>query len=108
MNSKKDTRFSDLYDIIGSSDATKKQREAAWQKLLLIENNFGFSIIIAAKFSWREFSDEYKEKAWQEMIKRKVKDDEINLHYLAVNAPETWSKRARVLEEKLLEKKNQR
>ena len=106
MNSKKDTQFSNLYDILGSSDATKKQRETAWQKLLLIEDNFGFSIIIAAKFSWREFSDEYKEKAWRELIKRKVKNDEINLYYLAVNAPEPWSKRARDLEEKLMMKKN--
>jgi len=97
VNSKNDTRFSVLYNIIGSSNATKKQREAAWQKLLLIEDNFGFSIIIAAEFSWLQFSNEYKEKAWQELLKRDIQNDEINLRYLVSNAPEPWGKRARDL-----------
>ena len=113
MDYKEDNRFSNLYDIIGSSSATKKQREDAWQKLSLIEDSLGFSIIIAAKFSWLEFSDEYKKKAWQKLpSKPENEEDLIWLHYLAVNAPEPWSKSAGNLEEKLkkklLSKKNKK
>ena len=94
MKRKKYGKFSDLYDIIGGRNSTEKQRQNAWQKLLLIENNSGFSAIIAAKYSWREFSKEYKEKAWQELLKRGIKNDEGHLDYLITNAPEPWKTEA--------------
>lgn len=100
-NSKKHPCFSDLYDIIGGSDTAEEERQLAWEQLLPIENNTGFAIIIAAKYSWREYPKEYKEKAWQELLKRDVKNDENSLHYLAVNALEPWCKSARDLEKKL-------
>ena len=104
MKRKKYGKFSDLYDIIGGRNSTEKQRQNAWQKLLPIENNSGFSTIIAAKYSWREFSKEYKEKAWKELERRKVKDDMQSLDYLATNAPEPWCNRARKLKNELEKK----
>lgn len=100
-NSKKHLCFSDLYDIIGNPNTIEEKRQLAWEQLLVIEDNIGFSIIIAAKYSWREFLEEYKERAWKELVKRGIENDEISLHYLRVNAPEPWNKRAAVLEEKL-------
>jgi len=95
---------SDLYDIIGGSSSTEEEKRNAWEQLLLIENNTGFATIIAAKYSWREFSNAYKEKAWKELVRRDVKNDENSLHYLAVNAPMPWGARARILEKKLKQK----
>lgn len=102
MNHEKNTLFCDLYDIIGDPDpnTTKEQREDAWQKLLPIEDNLGFCCIIAAKYSWREFSKEYKEKAWQELLKREVKNNLICLDYLSKNAPEKWKKKVEYLRKK--------
>ncbi len=95
---KERTIFCKLYDIIGDSDVTEEERKVAWQQLLPIENNIGFAILIAAKYSWREIPSEYKERAWQELIKRNVKNDSTSLHYLSVNAPEPWCKKARKVE----------
>jgi hypothetical protein len=98
--------YSNLYDIIGGHNTTEEEKSIAWEQLLLIENKIGFAVIIAAKYSWREFSKKYKEKAWKELVKRDVKNDKDSLHYLAVNAPEPWNERARILEKKL-ERKSQ-
>lgn len=100
---KKRTVFCELYDVMGSSDATNEQREAAWQKLLLIENATGFAVLIAAEYSWRRVPSEYKEKAWKELLKKGIKKNMILLNYLSANAPEPWSGRSRNLKEKLLE-----
>lgn len=94
---KNKTAFSLLYDIIGSQKASRNEKERAWQILLLIEDIPGFCILIAAKFFWRTIPNEYREKAWQELLKRNVKKDATALHYLAVNAPEEWSEKAKTL-----------
>ena len=90
MNHRENTLFCNLYDIIGGRNSTEKQRQKAWQELLLIEDNLGFSILIAAEYSWRTIPNQYKEMAWQELLKRDVKNDKECLHYLSVNAPEPW------------------
>ena len=102
-NPEKRTVFCELYDIIGSSEATNEQRETAWQKLLPIENIIGLAILIAAKYSWREIPAEYKEKAWKELLKKGIRKNLVLLNYLSSNAPEPWSGRSRNLKEKLLE-----
>ncbi len=94
---KNKTAFSVLYDIIGSQRASENEKERAWQSLLLIEDTLGFCILIAAKFSWRVIPDKYKEKAWQELLKRNVKKDAVALHYLTVNAPDLWREKAQKL-----------
>jgi len=99
MKNQENNQFSNLYDIIGGFNSNEEERQKAWQKLLAIEDISGFCFLIAAKYSWREFSKEYKEKAWQEVLKKGIKNNLENLHYLAVNAPEPWSKKAIVLEE---------
>lgn len=101
---KKYAKIRSLRDIIGGINSTKEQREIAWQKLLPIEDNFGFSTIIAAKYSWLEFSKKYKEKSWKELIRRRIKDDMLSLHYLSANAPEPWCDLAKKLENELEEK----
>jgi hypothetical protein len=95
---KKGTMFCKLYDILVDSDVPEEEREQAWRWLLPIESNIGFSILIAAKYSWREIPNKYKEKAWQELLKRDLKNDSISLQYLSVNAPEPWCERARKLQ----------
>lgn len=92
------TMFCNLYDILGDSDVTEEEREQAWQWLLPIESKIGLSILIAAKYLSREIPDEYKEKAWQELLRRNVKNDGTSLRYLSVNAPKPWCERARKLE----------
>jgi hypothetical protein len=111
MINKTNIQFCDLYDIIGGPNSTEEERWEAWKKLLLIEDISGFSVLIAAKYSWREFSKEYKEKAWQELLKRGIKNNLNHLHYLTINAPEPWCKKANKLKEKLEKKllaKNQK
>jgi hypothetical protein len=83
-----------LHDIVGSRDVTNEQREQAWQQLLLVGDIHTFSVIIAARFSWITIPDDYKEKAWQELLKRGIQDDESYLKYLSVNAPHPWGERA--------------
>jgi hypothetical protein len=101
---KKYAKIRKLCDTIGGSSSTEKQRKLAWEQLLPIASDSTLTSLIAAKYSWLEFSDEYKELAWQELLKQKVKDNLSSLHYLSVNAPEPWCTRSRILEEKLEEK----
>ncbi|HOW60403.1 MAG TPA: hypothetical protein P5548_02355 [Candidatus Moranbacteria bacterium] len=97
---KKYAKIRSLCDIIGGLNSTEKQRQRAWEQLMPMASSTTLSTLIAAKYSWLEFTDEYKEKAWRELKKRNIENDEINLHYLAVNAPEPWCEEARELEEK--------
>jgi rRNA pseudouridine-1189 N-methylase Emg1 (Nep1/Mra1 family) len=54
-------------------------------------------VLIAAKYSWRKIPDKYKEKAWQELLKRGIENEPDNLHYLLVNATESWQEKAKKL-----------
>ena len=104
MINKTNIQFCDLYDIIGGPNSTEEERWEAWKKLLLIEDISGFSVLIAAKYSWREFSKEYKEKAWQELLKRGIKNNLNHLHYLTINAPEPWCKKSQQIKRKIRKK----
>jgi hypothetical protein len=92
---KKYAKIRSLRDIIGGLHSTEKQRQRAWEKFLPLADNSDLGFFIAAKYSWLEFPENYKEKAWQELNKRGVENDRERLHYLSVNAPEPWCKEAR-------------
>lgn len=65
-----------------------------------------FWFTIAAKIDGGNAPEIFREKAWEELLKRGIKEPEITLHYLSANAPEPFNFKARKLLDKYLAKKN--
>lgn len=91
--------FYNLYDIFNHPNVTPKWRQLAWRQILVLEKeDWSFCSIIAAQRNGI-VPNEWKEKAWIELIRRGIKNKDT-LHYLAINAPAPWSEKARRLAEK--------